>query len=84
MNLIPYNKKKNTNLLGIKIIHPEAGCRKSVKFTVTVKCVGIQRVKVNCKVVLAPIFYFRLLEKHRRLVFTRLRFVKYIVISSKS
>ena len=62
MNLIPYNKKKNTNLLGIIIIHSEAGYRKSVKFTVTVKCVGIQRVKINCKVVLAPICYFRLLE----------------------
>ena len=40
MNLIPYNKKKNTNLLGIIIIHSEAGYRKSVKFTVTVKYVG--------------------------------------------
>ena len=49
MNLIPYNKKKNTNLLGIIIIHSEAGYRKSVKFTVTVKYVGKQRVKANCK-----------------------------------
>ena len=49
MTLIPYNKKKNTNLLGIIIIHSEAGYRKSVKFTVTVKYVGKQRVKANCK-----------------------------------
>ena len=49
MNLIPYNKKKNTNLLGIIIIYSEAGYRKSVKFTVTVKYVGKQRVKANCK-----------------------------------
>ena len=49
MNIIPYNKKKNTNLLGIIIIHSEAGYRKSVKFTVTVKYVGKQRVKANCK-----------------------------------
>ena len=49
MNLIPYNKKKNTNLLGIIIIHSDAGYRKSVKFTVTVKYVGKQRVKANCK-----------------------------------
>ena len=49
MNLIPYNKKKNTNLLGIIIIHSEAGYRKSMKFTVTVKYVGKQRVKANCK-----------------------------------
>ena len=49
INLIPYNKKNNTNLLGIIIIHSEAGYRKSVKFTVTVKYVGKQRVKANCK-----------------------------------
>ena len=49
MNLIPYNKKKNTNLLGIIVIHSEAGYRKSMKFTVTVKYVGKQRVKANCK-----------------------------------
>ena len=62
MNLITYNKKKNTHLLGIKIIHSETGYRKSVKFTGTVKSLGNQRVKVNCKLVIAHVLYFRSIE----------------------